>query len=197
MTKGDTVGELLLLRSYILKQGRRMWVCRCSCGETKDIRQDALLSGATRSCGHLQRDYARTGEAHRTHGMYGTPEWYTRKSMVRRCTEEGHKDYHNYGGRGLTVSARWLDFSNFLADMGAKPGPGYSIERLDNDRGYGKDNCIWATRAVQNRNTRANHFIEVDGRRMCLAEAAEVYGVNYGTLKSRLRRGKTASEAVQ
>lgn len=115
---------------------------------------------------------------------------------MRRCTEEGHKDYSNYGGRGITVSDRWRDFSNFLADMGAKPGPGYSIERLDNDSGYGKDNCIWATRAVQNRNTRANHFIEVDGRRMCLAEAAEVTGINYGTLKSRLNRGWSVERAL-
>lgn len=79
------------------------------------------------------------------------------QNMVQRCTNPNRDDYDNYGGRGITVCERWLGFpqgfQNFLADMGYK-FEGLMLERVDNDKGYSPDNCIWATRSQQNKNRR-------------------------------------------
>lgn len=197
MRSGDRTGELTLLRSYVIGSGgRRFWVCSCSCGKVKDIRQDALQRGATRSCGHLQLAYAKSGDAHRIHGMTGTPIWYTWKGMHRRCYDPLSKSYPDYGARGITVSAEWHDFQTFCRDMGDKPTEGHSLERRDNSRGYSRENCYWSTRVEQNRNTRRTRWVEVGGRSISLAEAAEVTGINYGTLKSRLNRGWSVERAL-
>jgi hypothetical protein len=74
--------------------------------------------------------------------------------MRSRCNNPGHPRWADWGGRGITVCERWDKFENFLADMGEKP-PGMTLERRDNDRGYGPDNCYWATPAQQNRNKRS------------------------------------------
>lgn len=196
MTPGDRIGELTLHSSYLVGvKSRRYWRCRCSCGKITSTRQDALLSGATASCGHLQRDYALSGDARRSHGKCGTPIWHTWKSMLRRCTEENHKDYPNYGGRGITVCERWWSFDNFYADMGDKPA-GRSLERVRNNMGYSPSNCVWATKTTQARNTRSTHFVELDGRRLSLAEAVEVRGLPYDTVKSRLYRGWSEYQAL-
>ncbi|MBC8146653.1 MAG: hypothetical protein H8E98_01570 [Bacteroidetes bacterium] len=91
-----------------------------------------------------------------THNMTGTVEHKAWDSMKQRCTNPNN---HNYGKRGITIDPRWLGedgFQNFYEDMGSKPGPEYSIERVDNNKGYNPVNCKWATIKDQNRNTRAN-----------------------------------------
>ena len=87
------------------------------------------------------------------------PTYNSWQSMRSRCFREEDVAYPNYGGRGITVCERWRDdFDAFLEDMGTKP-EGFSIERVDNDRGYEPENCIWADRKTQNSNTRRNHFL--------------------------------------
>jgi hypothetical protein len=116
--------------------------------------------------------------------------------MVERCTKPQHRSFANYGGRGIVVCLRWRKFENFLSDMGERPSPQYSIDRIDPNGDYKPDNCRWATSREQGRNRRTNHVIEIDGERMTVIEAAERFGVKDVTIRARLRAGKSAAQAV-
>jgi len=109
--------------------------------------------------------------------------------MRQRCTNPNDASYPNYGGRGIFVCERWLDFENFLADMGERP-EGMSLDRVDNDGPYSPANCRWATRTEQSRNTRRNRYVEVKGKRMLLADAARLLGISGGHATYRLQRGQ-------
>lgn len=138
---------------------------------------------------------ARSRIVNRKHGMEGTPEYRTWVDMKRRCQQPHRLDYKNYGGRGITVCERWESFENFYADMGPRP-EGHTLDRLQNHGPYTKLNCIWAPRKKQERNKRTNRMIEYSGRRMTLAEAVELSGVNYFTAHSRLQRGLSITDAL-
>lgn len=120
--------------------------------------------------------------------------------MKGRCLNSKNYNYKNYGGRGITVCKRWMKFNNFLADMGERPD-GMSIDRVDNNRGYSKDNCRWATRKEQCRNKRNSHLITFRNKTMILSEWAKEIGTTPTTLTERLRRGwneeKTISAPIE
>jgi len=111
-------------------------------------------------------------------------------NMKQRCSNPDNIGYKYYGGRGITVCERWMVFENFFKDMGPRPTPRHSIERRDNDKGYGPDNCYWATPAQQNRNTRRTRMLEFNGKRQCMADWAEELGITSSLLCSRLDRWK-------
>lgn len=113
---------------------------RCSCGKEKVIQASHVRNGYTKSCGCLHAE-----GNHTTHGMTGTLEYSSWCGMKDRCTSPTNKDYSKYGGRGIKVCARWLNsFENFFEDMGSCPPDKSSIDRIDNDGDYCKDNCQWA-----------------------------------------------------
>ena len=108
--------------------------------------------------------------------------------MKSRCTDMRYPAYKNYGGRGITVCARWANnVENFLEDMGERPD-GTCIERRDNNLGYTPENCYWITDAKQQRNKRNNRFLEYNGEIKCVAAWAEDLNIAYNTLHARLRR---------
>lgn len=119
-------------------------------------------------------------------------------NMKSRCLNPRTPGFHNYGGRGITVCEEWMhSFDKFLADMGKRPGPGYSIDRCDVSGNYQPDNCRWATRKEQMRNVRFNRYVTVDGRTTTLAEAVEARGLVYSTVLHRLLRGDSDQEAFR
>jgi len=130
-----------------------------------------------------------SGQFTAKHSQHGTPEYVAWDHMKSRCTNPGHKQYESYGGRGITVCDRWADFAAFYEDMGPRPTELHTLDRRDNDRGYSKENCRWATRTEQNRNHRANRMISYQGKTQCVAAWAQELGVADSVIRVRLARG--------
>lgn len=147
-------GRLYVLREAMRPIGRkwRSWTCRCDCGSEVEVSQACLVHGKARSCGCLRSEV--TAIKNTTHGLSATDLYRTWKGMIQRCHNPRSKSYGRYGGRGISVCQEWRgDFLKFATDMGPKPN-GMSIERRNNDAGYGPGNCCWATTKEQNNNRR-------------------------------------------
>jgi hypothetical protein len=118
--------------------------------------------------------------------------------MLGRCTDPENPSWHNYGGRGITVCQRWKrSFANFIEDMGARPHPSLTIERINNDGNYEPSNCKWATRKEQCRNRRGNTLLTHNGHTRCLAEWSEHTGISVDLLIFRLRKGWSVKETLE
>lgn len=131
------------------------------------------------------------------HGGFGTPEYWCWAKMIQRCTNPRVIGYAYWGGRGITVCERWRQsFAAFRDDMGMRPAPGYSIDRIDNNGNYEPANCRWASRLVQNRNTRWTKFYTWRDRTMTLTDWSKVIGISYSTLEMRLLRGWTIDRTL-
>ena len=174
------------------KRGKILWSCRCVCGKEKAVRSDRLKSGATRSCGCLQREaVARIQEENITHGHARrgnvTKTRQAWNHMKQRCYNPKDTGYKHYGGRGIQVCDRWLDsFENFLEDMGEVPYR-LTLERVNNNGNYEPGNCKWTTQKRQQNNRRNNKIIEFNGKTHTMSEWADILGINSATLKKRLR----------
>lgn len=171
--------------------GNILWKCECSCGVVKEIASSPLLSGSVVSCGCLRQ------ENKITHGKSKTREFRIWYGMIERCYNEKCCIYHLYGARGISVCDRWrYSFENFFEDMGERPSDKHTLERLDNDILYCKENCSWETMRVQSRNRRSNRWIEYAGLRMVIADWDAHLGLKHGSVSSRINRGWTEIEAV-
>lgn len=159
------------------------WWCRCSCGCEAAVRASHLSGGGSLRC----RSCAARISATR-HGKTDTREYKSWDSMRSRCYRPTDTEYHNYGGRGITVCTEWESFEAFYADMGTRPD-GTTLERLDNSLGYFPSNCVWADGKAQGRNRRTNVVVEYDGRSQCLSAWAEELGMSRECLYQRLKRG--------
>ncbi len=165
-----------------------LWLCKCDCGKEKTIRLNSLRSGIVRSCGCLFKE-----GNNKTHGMScgyeRTPEYITWCGIKQRCLNKNSTDYYLYGGRGITISNEWNNsFEVFFNDMGLKPNKNYSIDRVDNSKGYSKENCVWATNFSQARNKRTNRFYELNDMNMCITDWANYLGISFATLNQRLTK---------
>jgi hypothetical protein len=109
--------------------------------------------------------------------------------MLSRCNNPNHKSFKHYGGRGIEVHLNWFSYENFLRDMGRRPSPKHSLDRINNEGDYEKENCRWATASEQNKNTRRTKFISLNGESRSIAEWCEVYGIAQHVAQQRLARG--------
>lgn len=180
---GQTFGYLTALRPVGRAKGREIiWLCQCRCGNKHRTVGSRMKSGMGLSCG------CRHKEIVSTHRMTKTPAHKSWMAMRARCFNPRAKGYEHYGGRGITICARWDSFENFLADMRERPA-GMTIERIDNNGNYEPTNCRWATRAEQSLNTSQNHYLTYQGETLLISEWAKRLGVKTYVLCHRVAQG--------
>lgn len=193
---GRTFGRLTVISKLEKdKWSQTFWACRCACGHMKNINGASLRNGLTQSCGCLQaeRASAALAKTKRKHGYAprGVPsrEYRVWLGLKGRCGKTYNpRDAANYRERGIMVCDSWRNnFEVFLADMGPCP-KGYSIDRINNDGNYEPGNCRWATPRQQARNRRSNRRVDWGGRSWLLVELSEHTGIEYHSLKSKLKR---------
>jgi len=152
---GQRFGRYLVIaksdkRTKAMKQ---MVLCKCDCGTEREVVVGNLRSGLTTSCGCWKDE--KTSKRRKKHGFSKTTMYHRYRSMIRRCYDPLSNEFHNYGGRGIKVCNRWLEsVENYIEDMGFPPFNTASVDRIDNDSGYFKENCRWATKTEQNLNRR-------------------------------------------
>lgn len=191
---GKQFGVLTVVSRGERSKNGWLWVCLCECGTAKQLRSDRLQSRAHSAC---TCHWVVRAAQRRTSGPRVT--WKQRagtysiwSGMRSRCLNPDAKDFNRYGGRGVTICDEWKEnFDAFVADMGLRPSQGHSLDRIDNNGPYSKENCRWATKIEQARNARNNHSIlRSDGVRFnTLVEAAEAIGVSYEAFRSAVKRG--------
>lgn len=187
---GDRYGMLTVIARAENYRGNAQWRCQCECGRVKTYIGQDLARGKVRSCGCNNPMYATE------HGMASTPTYRAWISMRSRCFNPKVKSYKDYGGRGITVSDRWKDsFPNFLADMGPRPLR-HTLERTDNEKGYSAENCKWATWKENLNNRRSSRFVEIDGRRLTVAQWCEELGVPRARVQERMKWGWPVERAL-
>lgn len=179
------------------KRGRRMFKCRCDCGGYRTTVKDSLIAGRTSSCGCKHRERAKTLAKTflTTHGHYGSPEYIAWRAMKARCLNKNHP-YHKYYSH-LVICDEWItSFAKFLEDVGVKPTPDLTLERIDNAKGYFPENVKWATRKEQARNKRSNRIVTGGGESRTAVEWSEITGVPADVIRSRLTVGFAPEEAI-
>lgn len=190
---GQKFGRLTVIeraKDHIQTNGRHIvcWLCKCECGNTCEVRSADLKRGATVSCGCYgkeQRLKASTKHQHTHTKLYSV--W---SGMIQRCTNSKARNYHNYGGKGITVCDEWLhDFQAFYDwAMASGYADNLTIDRIDNNKGYSPDNCRWATRIEQNNNTSRNHLITYNGKTQTIAQWAREYNIPYKRFCQRINQ---------
>jgi hypothetical protein len=179
------IGQTFHDLTVISQKGRRI-TCRCSCGVVREFWMSQVIKGNNKSCGCRKE---RSAGKPRTHGAKCNgevkPTYRSWQMMKNRCTNPRGQDYQYYGGRGISFDPAWQTYEGFVADMGEAP-PGYTIERVDNDGDYNKENCVWATRQTQARNREYCTPHTYNGVTLQTWEWAEKLGIKYHTFAWRL-----------
>jgi hypothetical protein len=187
--QGFQFGSLTVLQLGKSHGNGAVWLCQCKCGTQKEIRASDMVQGSVKSCGceHTKR----IAKASTTHGMTNTRTYSIWQAMRLRC----NRINQDYSCRGITYDERWDSFENFYLDMGEVP-ESMSIDRIDVNGNYNKDNCRWATREQQANNTRANVFIEWNGKRQTRSQWERELNMKPTTLRSRLKAGWSLDRAM-
>lgn len=187
--QGFHFGSLTVLQLGKSHGNGAVWLCQCKCGNQKEVRASDMVQGKVKSCGceHTKR----IAKASTKHGMKNTRTYSIWQAMRSRC----NRINQDYSCRGITYDERWDSFENFYLDMGEVP-EGMSIDRIDVNGNYTKENCRWATREQQANNTRANVFIEWNGKRQTRSQWERELNMKPTTLRSRLKAGWSLDRAM-
>lgn len=195
---GQKFNRLTVIERYKDKSHQQgvKWICLCDCGNTKIISSYSICSGNTKSCGCFALEVRK--KIHLKHGHANKIlEYSIWKGMKTRCYNKNAQAYKNYGGRGIKVCNEWNNsFLQFFQDMGKRPTPKHTIERINNNMGYSPNNCKWIHKSKQNQNTRYNHFIKIDNQIKHLAAWLRYYKILPITYKTRVKRGWNKIDAI-
>lgn len=199
---GERYGKLVVTKMLGLnRRHKRLVQTDCDCGVTEHVvLANSLRSGTTKSCGCAKIIAVR--KRCTTHGMKTranpAPEYAIWVALIARCHDPSAPAYPNYGGRGIAVCARWrASFVDFISDVGRRPEPHLTIERIDNAKGYEPGNCTWTTRSAQMNNTRLTTFVEYRGERVALTVLCRRLGVDVANVRWRLKNRWSIEDAVR
>lgn len=195
---GLVFGDLTVIReSDFTRSGKVYWHCVCKCGREVDICGGNLRSGNSTSCRYcgshgMKWKHATTknGEWRRLYVI-----WI---DMKKRTEDITNKEYMNYGGRGISVCDEWTNNFDSFAEWADNNGysDDLTIDRIDNNSGYSPENCRWVDMKTNQNNKRCCRYVEIDGERMTVKQAAEKYGVPYRRTLYRLTNGMSAKDAI-
>lgn len=191
-------GRLTVIRFSRLINGKRYWECICECGYKLEVFAGDLKPKRTTSCGCYKIEMQKSNLRHGFRSKKPERFYSLWRGMKLRCLTPSSWSYGNYGAKGVTISESWLKFDNFLADMHYsyvahvnKYGEyNTTIDRIDNNRGYCKENCRWATRAEQQSNRRSCHVIEYNGKKLNITQWAKELGIPVYSIKNRIHKTK-------
>lgn len=190
---GQRFGRLTVLE-FVPTEGKTEWLCKCDCGKTVTVKGTHLIDGSTKSCGCFMAEKA--SMLHKKHGNTNTRLFGIWQRMKQRCYNPNADRYDLYGGRSIKVCPEWLN--SFVAFRDWALSNGYndtlSIDRIDVNGNYEPNNCRWVNMKTQCRNRRSNTFIEYQGEKITLAEAAERTGIGSATLQARYKKGQRGNE---
>lgn len=199
---GERFGKLVAIkRSYKSNCGKWKWLCKCDCGNYKEIDIHNLLrkdKTPTRTCGKCEKSKKNT-KCYK-HGMSKTRVYQCYKLMKNRCYNKHNKKYYLYGERGITVCDEWLgkngstNFINWALQNGYNDN--LTLDRINNNLGYSPNNCRWATRKEQANNLRCNKRYTIDNKVYTMSQIADKFNINYKLLESRLRNGWSLEKAI-
>ncbi len=195
-------GKLQLVGNYKkIETGKSPYylvTCICDCGKTKDIRWSNILAGKSESCGCMT--IKNSIRAHTRSGMSSTPIYNIWHHLKDRCNRKKNPKYKNYGGRGITYDPRWNKFEAFYEDMGSSYQKGLTIDRIDNDGNYCKENCKWSTNSEQAQNKTTTLQFYVGKTLVSMSKFCRLYNLtrtDYKRLHRKVKKGIVLLTEVQ
>lgn len=194
---GKKIGALTIFkRAGSAPSGEALWECQCDCGIACIKTSSSIKENHEPSCGCLKG--FKISKCMVRHGRTRSPEYVSWCGMKARCLNSNEPGFHRYGGRGIQICERWKNsFENFLTDMGEKPSPSHSIDRIDVDGNYEPSNCRWATKTEQSRNQRSNRLIEYNGSMIHISVLAKQACVSRPVFCRRINNGWTVEESLR
>lgn len=181
---GKKFGKLTVLSESGSNERGVLFYCLCECGNKVTFPGKDLRSDNNKSCGCLN------------HGMTGTRPYHIWGNMKKRCDNPNSPDYPRYGGRGISYTKKWGEFIYFWNDMKDNYSDNLTLDRIDNDKGYSKENCRWVSKMEQSNNTRQVKNIVYKGKEYTITELARMYNINRGSLANRLKNGWSVNDAL-
>lgn len=198
---GVKFGRLTPSREVAKRKSFRHFECLCDCGKTIEVSLNSFRSGNSTSCGcynkqRIVEQFTTHGEGSKKNGL--TAEYRTWTEIKKRCNSNTRADRQYYSKKGISVCPEWENsYEAFLADMGRKPSPKHTLDRIDNSKGYFRENCRWATMAMQTINKTNNRVLSYRGVSKTMREWATDLQVNYFTLRTRLHDGWSIERAFE
>lgn len=197
---GSKMGKLKILSVNAKKKletNHTYYDCLCDCGNEVVLSHNTVQSGNTKSCGCLRRTRMLGHKFKNTHEMTKTRQYRTWISMKTRCYKKMDYHYKNWGARGITIPEKWNKFEGFWEDMKDGYRDDLTIDRIDNDKPYSKDNCRWVSNKEQQNNRRNNVKITICNETLNLAQWGERFNIDSRKVKYWSKKGLRDEELIK